>query len=78
MAAGRQDGLDMPAFDRRFFTSSELCTAIGDGAVGGKARGLLLARDVLRELEVHGRPLSTYERFGVKMLDAWDRWNRQH
>ncbi|KPK00060.1 MAG: hypothetical protein AMS20_15420 [Gemmatimonas sp. SG8_28] len=51
MAAGQQDGLDVPAFDRRFFASSELCTAIGDGAVGGKARGLLLARDVLRKLE---------------------------
>jgi hypothetical protein len=31
---------------------------------------------VLRELEVHGRPLTTPERFGVKMIDAWQRWQR--
>lgn len=31
---------------------------------------------VLRELEVHGRPLTPYERFGVKMIDAWQRWQR--
>jgi hypothetical protein len=32
--------------------------------------------DVLRELDVHGRPLSTYERFGVKVLDAYQRWGK--
>jgi hypothetical protein len=31
---------------------------------------------VLRELEVHGRPLTPYERFGVKLVDAWQRWQR--
>jgi hypothetical protein len=31
---------------------------------------------VLRELEVHGRALTPYERFGVKMIDAWQRWQR--
>jgi len=31
---------------------------------------------VLRELEVHGRALTPYERFGVKMVDAWQRWQR--
>lgn len=31
---------------------------------------------VLRELEVHGRALTPHERFGVKMLDAWQRWRR--
>ena len=30
----------------------------------------------LRELEVHGRVLTPYERFGVKMIDAWQRWQR--
>jgi hypothetical protein len=31
---------------------------------------------VLRELEVHGRALTPYERFGVKMVEAWQRWQR--
>jgi hypothetical protein len=31
---------------------------------------------VLRELEIHGRALTPYERFGVKMMDAWQRWQR--
>jgi hypothetical protein len=31
---------------------------------------------VLRELEVHGRALTPPERFGVKMVDAWQRWQR--
>ena len=31
---------------------------------------------VLRELEVHGRPLTPHERFGVKLVDAWQRWQR--
>lgn len=32
--------------------------------------------DVLRELDAHGRPLSSYERFGVKMLSAYERWGK--
>lgn len=32
--------------------------------------------DVLREMDAHGRPLSSDERFGVKMLPGWERWNR--
>ena len=31
---------------------------------------------VLRELEVHGRALTPPERFGVKVVDAWQRWQR--
>jgi len=30
----------------------------------------------LREMEVHGRVLTPYERFGVKMIGAWQRWQR--
>ena len=30
----------------------------------------------IRELEVHGRVLTPYERFGVKVIDAWQRWQR--
>jgi len=32
--------------------------------------------DVLRELDAHGRPLSSYERFGVKVLGAYQRWGK--
>lgn len=31
---------------------------------------------VLREQEVHGRPLEPGERFGVKVVEAWQRWRR--
>lgn len=31
---------------------------------------------VLRELEAHGRALSPGERFGLKIFDAWQRWQR--
>ncbi len=31
---------------------------------------------VLREIEVHGRALTTPERFGVKVVEAWQRWQR--
>ena len=31
---------------------------------------------VLRELEIHGRALTPGERFGVKVFDAWQRWQR--
>ena len=31
---------------------------------------------ILREIEVHGRALSPNERFGVRMVDAWQRWRR--
>ncbi len=52
MASGELDELGIPAFGRRFFTSSELCTAIGDGGVGGKAKGLLLVREAIRDLDL--------------------------
>jgi hypothetical protein len=42
----------IPAFDRAFFASADLCTRIGDGAVGGKAQGLLDARAVLEALDL--------------------------
>jgi hypothetical protein len=31
---------------------------------------------VLRELEAHGRVLNPNERFGVRIVDAWRRWQR--
>ncbi len=41
---GRQD---VPLFDRSFFQSPLPITRIGDGELGGKARGLVLIRDLL-------------------------------
>jgi len=32
--------------------------------------------DVLREIDAHGRPLSDYERFGVKVVGAYPRWTK--
>jgi hypothetical protein len=44
-------------FDRRFFTGKEKFTAIGRGALGGKAQGLARIRDVLeREIVPAFRP----------------------
>jgi len=40
----------IPAFDRRFFASHDLCTQIGTGALGGKAEGLLAVRAVIENL----------------------------
>jgi hypothetical protein len=44
----------VPAFDRRFFRSSELFARIGEGDVGGKAAGLVEMRSAL-EQDVQGR-----------------------
>jgi len=44
--------MTIPAFDRAFFTSADLCTRIGGGAVGGKAQGLLDARTVIDALDL--------------------------
>ena len=45
------DSAGIPAFDRRFFSSTELCTRIGTGAIGAKAQGLLAGQGVIA-----GRP----------------------
>ncbi len=39
--------MELPRFDRRFFESGESLSVIGSGAIGGKAKGLLAARDFL-------------------------------
>jgi hypothetical protein len=41
------DRRDVPLFDRNFFRSNECVTRIGEGELGGKARGLVLTRDLL-------------------------------
>lgn len=40
-------GFETPRFDRSFFASPYVASRIGTGAVGGKAEGLLRARDIL-------------------------------
>jgi hypothetical protein len=42
---------ELPSFSRRFFGAAERFTRIGGGPVGGKAAGLLLARDILAGME---------------------------
>ncbi len=39
--------LDLPQFDRDLLRSGATLTRIGTGAIGGKAQGLVLARDIL-------------------------------
>ena len=43
---------EIPRFDRRFFDPSRRITRIGDGSLGGKARGLVTAARVLAERRV--------------------------
>ncbi len=40
----------IPRFERQFFSSRDACMRIGDGALGGKAQGLVFIRDVLGTL----------------------------
>jgi len=44
--------VSIPPFDRRFFASSEPCTGIGTGDVGGKAQGLIAIRDAIDGFEL--------------------------
>jgi hypothetical protein len=55
MRTWRPVHLDVPRFDREFFDGTERFTRIGDGEVGGKAAGLLFARDVLARRVEAGR-----------------------
>ncbi len=47
MSAGSFGTQDIAAFDRAFFDPRQRFTRIGDGELGGKARGLLFAADIL-------------------------------
>lgn len=65
----------LPPFRRRFFDPAERVTAIGSGAVGGKAHGLLLARDLLRTGGVHGSPIAVdVPALAVITTDLFDRF----
>ncbi len=46
----RPERPEIGPFDRSFFDSAEVATRIGNGALGGKALGLLLARQVVAAL----------------------------
>jgi hypothetical protein len=64
----------VPQFDRGFFTSDERVTRIGDGALGGKAGGLLRGRDALARLERSAvAPFAvTVPRMAVIATDTFD------
>jgi len=47
MGPDRSQALGVPQFDRHYFASHERVTQIGSGELGGKASGLILARQVL-------------------------------
>ncbi|HXV76927.1 MAG TPA: PEP/pyruvate-binding domain-containing protein [Candidatus Polarisedimenticolaceae bacterium] len=47
MGRGFFDRREVPRFDRAFFRSRDAVMRIGDGELGGKARGLVLVRDLL-------------------------------
>ncbi len=66
------NGGPVPRFDRSFFTSEERITRIGEGALGGKARGLLLARDILRHMSPPSGFRVTVPRMAVITTDVFD------
>lgn len=49
MSSDATGGPELPRFDRRFFEGRETFTTIGTGALGGKASGLLAAREALAD-----------------------------
>jgi hypothetical protein len=51
MAIEPHANASIPAFDRRFFASADLCTRIGTGGIGGKAQGLLGVQAVIDRLD---------------------------
>ncbi len=67
--------MGLPRFDRRFFDSNESFSAIGSGSLGGKANGLLAARDFLSaRLDPRGFPGIRIDipRFAVLGTDLFD------
>ena len=49
MSSDATGGQELPRFDRRFFEGRETFSTIGAGALGGKASGLLAAREALAD-----------------------------
>lgn len=70
--------LNVPLFTRQFFGAPERFTRIGDGAVGGKAAGLLAMRDVLQGLPRPPRIDFAVPRLTVITTDFFDRFIEQN
>lgn len=65
----------LPPFRRRFFDPVERVTGIGGGALGGKARGLVIARDLLRAGAVDASPIAVdVPALAVITTDLFDRF----
>ena len=71
------DPARLPLFDRDFFGSREIVSRIGNGAIGGKASGLVFVKDSLIS-EFAGKPSGNIEvgipRFVVITTDFFDRF----
>ena len=69
--------MEISRFGRDFFSSNEVASRIGGGALGGKAEGLVRIRDALAERFAR-RPLRDAEvaipRMVVMATDAFDRF----
>lgn len=69
--------MEIPRFGREFFSSSEVASRIGGGALGGKAEGLARIRDALAERFAQ-KPLRDAQvaipRMAVVATDAFDRF----
>ncbi|MBD3332007.1 hypothetical protein GF356_04080 [candidate division GN15 bacterium] len=74
----------LPVFDRRFFSSGEVISTIGSGAIGGKATGLAFINDVLKEKIDHSRfpgvtiTIPTLAVVGTGVFDAFMANNQLH
>lgn len=66
----------VPHFDRSFFTGKNRFTQIGNGELGGKARGLLVAKNLLAEFDSEQFPAITIDipTLTVLTTDAFDRF----
>ena len=56
IVAGSSAARELPQFERRFFRAPHSLTRLGDGELGGKAGGLVLANSILAELAGSARP----------------------
>ncbi len=75
MESDPREGAGIPAFDRSFFESEEVASRIGDGALGGKAEGLLSMKSALEKAFPGGMSGSVQvgiPRLTVLATDAFD------
>lgn len=72
---------DLPRFGRHFAGSGESIASLGGGAIGGKAHGLLQARDVLARFDAERHPrirvaVPSFTVIGTDVFDAFLDANR--